>query len=275
MPPPPRVDRYAAEGGHSAASRSDPASGQPRQSASPEPASSTPAPTLEHELAAWRRGAVVVGVDEVGRGALAGPVVAGAVAFDPTFGGLVDAPGLPPPSLRGVRDSKLTPPDERASLAEQVCGCALAWATGWASAAEVDALGIARAVEVAMLRALDGLGRPIDLVLVDGYPLRGLRARGTEQLAVVRGDRTVFSIAAASLVAKVRRDAALIGLASVHAEYGLDRNKGYASPEHLRALTLHGPTPEHRLTWAPVSAVCASPLDGNDRPTTTVPATAT
>lgn len=198
----------------------------------------------------------MVGVDEVGRGALAGPVVAGAVVFDPSFRGLSQSPGQPPELLDGVRDSKLAGPKERPQLADSVRHAALAWAVGEASPAEIDALGIARASEVAMIRALTGLRRRVDLVLVDGFRIRVLT--GIEQRAIVRGDRTVLSIAAASLVAKVHRDDLLIRLGQTHQDFGFDRHKGYGSPAHLRAIALHGPTVQHRLSWAPLQATLAT-----------------
>ncbi len=184
-------------------------------------------------------------------------MVAGAVAFDPSFRGTANLSSHCPQALEAVRDSKLTSPAERPQLAESVCRAAVAWAVGEASALEIDALGIARAGEIAMLRALKGLGIRIDLVLVDGFLIRTLR--GVEQHGIVRGDQSVLSIAAASLIAKVHRDTKLIRLASERAEYGFDRHKGYGSPEHLRALALHGPAVEHRLSWAPVRAAVDAP----------------
>jgi ribonuclease HII len=183
----------------------------------------------------------VAGVDEVGRGALGGPVVAAAVVLpsdDPTA----------PARLSGVRDSKALGPARRLALESVIRSVAVGVGVGWVSAVQVDALGIRTATELAMLRALAALPVHPDHVLVDGFPVRLLRL---PQHAIVHGDRDVLSIAAASIVAKVARDAAMIALGSVEPDYGWAEHKGYGSPHHLRAAATLGPSVHHRLTWAP------------------------
>ena len=248
----------------------------------PQPASAKPTdaallPNIEREEAAWSRGMLVAGVDEAGRGALAGPVVAGAVVFSPYFGRsrkTINESGESdsiPESLRGVRDSKLAGPKERPILAARVARASLACATGSATAAEIDMLGIARAGDLAMIRALRALSVSVDRVLVDGFRIRMLRGmelsgvemRGIEQQAIVKGDRKVLSIAAASLLAKAHRDAELVSRGLWRPEYGLEQHKGYGAPAHLRALALHGPTQEHRLSWAPLRAIAPSRTQEN------------
>jgi len=180
---------------------------------------------------------VVAGVDEVGRGCLAGPVYAGAVAFD----GIVPIPGLD--------DSKALSPEVRADLAPRIRRRALGVGVGAATAAEIDALGIAPATFLAMRRALSNLtttGAAPDLVLVDAVTLPGL---DVPQRAFIRGDARIACIAAASVVAKDARDRAMDILDRVLPCYGFGAHKGYATPEHLAALRRHGPSPEHRLTF--------------------------
>lgn len=180
----------------------------------------------------------VAGVDEAGRGALAGPVHAGAV--------ILPAGVL----LRGLDDSKALLPEVREALAPRIRARAEAWGVGSASAAEIDALGIAAASFLAMRRALARLaGGPPDLVLVDGFPIPGL---DLPQRAVVKGDATVACISAASVLAKTARDAELRALDLRHPWYGFAAHKGYGSAAHLEALRRHGPSPDHRLTFAGV-----------------------
>jgi ribonuclease HII len=196
---------------------------------------------LATEEAAHAGGArVVAGVDEAGRGALAGPVFAAAVVL---------APGRP---VLGLDDSKALAPEVREALAPRIRSMAASWGVGSASAEEIDDLGIAPATFLAMRRALDGLaasGPGPDLVLVDGFPIPSLPIR---QSAVVRGDATVACIAAASVLAKTARDAVLRALDLVHPWYGFAAHKGYGSAAHLAALRRHGPSPDHRLSFAGV-----------------------
>lgn len=196
-------------------------------------------PNLAYERAARRSGARhPVGVDEVGRGALAGPVVAGAVLL-PDDDALLDC-------LAEVRDSKALTAAVRCALAPLIRAASLASAVGLASAAEVDQLGVARATELAMCRALANLAVRPDFLLVDGYRNR-LDPR--PQQAVVKGDRLVLSIAAASILAKVWRDAYMIALSTRLPGYGLDRHKGYGTAQHRAALRDRGPSAWHRASW--------------------------
>lgn len=180
----------------------------------------------------------VAGIDEVGRGALAGPVVAAAVILKPeACAQLADA---------GVRDSKQLSGRARAELVPLIRASARAWAVGSVSAATIDWIGIARATELAMSRALAGLVLRPDYLLVDGYPNR-LDPR--PQLAIVRGDRRSLSIASASILAKVWRDSAMIELERRLPGYHFDRHKGYGTAEHRQAIGLWGASSWHRLSW--------------------------
>ena len=180
---------------------------------------------------------LIAGVDEVGRGCVGGPVYAGAVVF-------AGSPALP-----GLDDSKALLPEVRESLAERIRVSASGAAVGAATAAEIDALGIVAATFLAMRRALDLLraaGVLPTLVLVDAFRIPGL---DSPQRAYVGGDRRVAAIAAASVVAKVARDARMDEIGRRFPAYGFESHKGYATPEHLSALRRHGPCPEHRLTF--------------------------
>ncbi len=189
---------------------------------------------------AWTVPGLVAGVDEAGRGPLAGPVVAAAVILD----------DLQP--IRGLRDSKLLGPATRERLAAEVRGKALCCSVAEASVEEIDALNILQATLLAMRRAVEGLRlRPLR-VLVDGNQLPRLQMPVE---AIVRGDATVTSIAAASIVAKVHRDALLAALHERHPAYGFAEHKGYATPEHLAALRAHGACAAHRRSFAPVRMV--------------------
>ena len=192
--------------------------------------------SLEHALGV----APVAGIDEVGRGPLAGPVLAAAVVLDP---------GRVP---RGIDDSKKLKAAERERIAAELRLCAQI-GLGQASVAEIDTLNILQAALLAMRRAHEALcavlGRMPAHVLVDGNRLPGLPCAAT---AVIGGDGKSLSIAAASIVAKVARDRLMGELALVHPLYGWERNAGYGTAEHLKALTHHGPTPHHRVTFAPV-----------------------
>lgn len=177
----------------------------------------------------------VAGVDEAGRGALFGPVVAAAVILP---GGCAD--------LGRVRDSKTVPEREREDLFGRITGLATAWSVGVVGPEEIDATDILRATLEAMARAVGGLGVAPARVLVDGdrvprveYPVE----------AVVRGDREVLPIAAASIVAKVWRDRLVREMAGRFPGYGLERNKGYGTRQHLQALGRLGPTPGHRRSF--------------------------
>lgn len=193
---------------------------------------------------AWERaclldtGGLAAGLDEVGRGALAGPVVAAAVVLDP-IDRTADA-------LGAVDDSKRLSPALRHVVAQNIRDSALDWGLGQASVDEIDALGIGRANELAMVRALAALRRPPAQLLVDGYRLS---LSPLPQRAIVGGDRQVLSIAAASVLAKVHRDALMLDLDGVHPGYGFARHMGYGTAAHREALDGLGPTSAHRLTW--------------------------
>ncbi len=184
--------------------------------------------------------ALVAGADEAGRGPLAGPVVAACVILDPAR------------PIAGLADSKKLTPARRESLATIIRSHALAWAVAEASVEEIDRLNILRASLLAMERAVAGLGIVPDLLLVDGLHCPVVRCRCQ---AIVRGDATVPSISAASILAKTARDATMRALHECHPEYGFARHMGYPTPEHLDALRRCGATVVHRRTFAPVKAV--------------------
>ncbi|HEX2188554.1 MAG TPA: ribonuclease HII [Longimicrobiaceae bacterium] len=194
---------------------------------------------LSIERGFWSRGvSVLAGVDEVGRGPLAGPVVAAAVVLP--AGECVD----------GADDSKRLTAARRTELAEAVCARAVAYGVGAASAREIDLLNIRRATALAMQRAVARLPLRPDHLLVDGLPVPELG--GESHTAVVEGDRLVHCISCASILAKVVRDRLMARLAARYPQYGWERNKGYGTPEHLEALARFGPTAHHRRSFAPV-----------------------
>lgn len=196
-----------------------------------------PQPDFLFETAALATGAIrVAGVDEAGRGPLAGPVVAAAVRLDPAR--------IPP----GLNDSKKLSAPARARLFDLLMVVAEV-AVAEASVAEIDRLNILRASHLAMVRATEGLGG-IDVALIDGNLIPAdLSCRGQ---AVVAGDARCLSIAAASIIAKVTRDRIMVDLAQQFPGYGWDRNAGYPTAEHREALICLGPTPHHRRSFAPV-----------------------
>ena len=180
---------------------------------------------------------LVAGVDEVGRGPLAGPVVAAAVILD----------DLRP--IQGLRDSKALGPATRERLAEEIRAKALCVSLAEASVEEIDRLNILQATLLAMQRAVERLRLTPAYVLVDGNRLPKLRVPAE---AMVKGDARVPVIAAASIVAKVYRDGVLCALHEKHPQYGFADHKGYPTPEHLAALRAHGPCAEHRRSFSPV-----------------------
>ncbi|HEU4642123.1 MAG TPA: ribonuclease HII [Gemmatimonadaceae bacterium] len=189
---------------------------------------------IEREIRRSGR-SLIAGVDEVGRGSLAGPVVACAVIMPPEAR-----------ALRGVDDSKALPAPERRRLARLIRERAVALSLGAASVAEIDRLNIYQASALAMRRALERLAAPPDHVLVDGRPIRTL---GIPHTAVVAGDDKCFSIACASIVAKVTRDRLMGMLAGKHPAYAWERNAGYATRAHIDALRERGASPHHRRTF--------------------------
>jgi ribonuclease HII len=180
---------------------------------------------------------LTAGVDEVGRGPLAGPVVAAAVILD----------DLRP--IKGLRDSKTIGPSTRERLDAEIRARALCVSVAEASVEEIDRLNILQATLLAMQRAVEGLRLTPAHVLVDGNRLPRLKVPAE---AIVRGDATVAAIAAASIIAKVHRDALLLQLHERHPVYGFAGHKGYPTPEHLAALREHGACDAHRRSFAPV-----------------------
>ncbi|NJS39249.1 MAG: ribonuclease HII [Rhodobacteraceae bacterium] len=197
-----------------------------------------PFPDFSLEAAALAAGALfVVGVDEVGRGPLAGPVTACAVRLDPDH--------IP----AGLQDSKQLTAARREALCAQIMAQAQV-SIAHASVEEIDTLNILRASHLAMERAVAGLGLPVDHALIDGNLIpRGLACRTT---ALVKGDARCLSIAAASIVAKVTRDRIMVDLAQQHPGYGWEANAGYPTRTHLEALQTLGVTPWHRRSFKPV-----------------------
>ena len=196
------------------------------------------APDFAHENALLARGfSQIAGVDEVGRGPLAGPVVAAAVILDPAR--------LPP----GLHDSKRLSPAQR-KRADQTIRESAAVGLGVASVEEIEALNILGATHLAMRRALAALDPPPDHVLIDGNQLP--RNLSMPAQGLIGGDRLSLSVAAASIVAKVWRDKLMVTLAQQHPGYGWETNMGYGSESHRAALQRLGPTPQHRRTFAPV-----------------------
>jgi len=179
---------------------------------------------------------LTAGVDEVGRGCLAGPVYAAAVILPQRHG------------IIGLADSKQLSAEQREALVPKIRARALAWAIGIASVEEIDRLNILRATFLAMARAVQALGTRPELCLVDGNQVPDL---GCAVRTVIGGDAKVRSIMAASIVAKVARDAELVRLHGQYPHYGFLRHKGYATPEHREALRLHGPCAIHRMSFAP------------------------
>lgn len=186
----------------------------------------------------------VAGVDEAGRGPLAGPVIAAAVILDPAR------------PIAGLADSKALSPAQRAQLAPQIKSAALAWAIGEADHREIDELNILWATMLAMRRALEGLRIAPAHVQVDGNripDLSGLRWTCTAE-AIVRGDATHAAISAASILAKTTRDSIMEQLDARYPLYGFAGHKGYPTPSHLALLRRHGPSAVHRLSFGPVKS---------------------
>ena len=184
----------------------------------------------------------VCGVDEAGRGPLAGPVYAAAVILDRRR------------RIVGLADSKVLRPEQREALAFEIRERAIGWAVASASVEEIDTLNILQASLLAMRRAIEQLALPPERVLVDGvhcpqvaFPVR----------TVVDGDAKIKAISAASILAKVSRDAEMVALHQVHPQYGFDRHKGYSTAAHLSALRLHGVSIVHRRSFEPVRLLLA------------------
>jgi ribonuclease HII len=201
---------------------------------------------LTCETSAWKAGwKRVAGVDEAGRGPLAGPVMAAAVVFDRSL-----LAGAAAEQWNGLTDSKKLTPSRREFFYALLTGTpGVDWCVAEASRAEIDELNILNATHLAMRRALLGLKPAADHALVDGLPVKGLPC---PHEALVKGDGLSLSIAAASVLAKVTRDHFLDDLDRRFPEYGFAAHKGYGTAAHLEALRRHGPCPEHRRSFAPV-----------------------
>ncbi|MGC1457911.1 MAG: ribonuclease HII [Steroidobacteraceae bacterium] len=199
---------------------------------------------------------LTAGVDEAGRGPLAGPVVAAAVILDP---------GRP---IVGLKDSKQLPPQEREALAVLIRERALCWAVGWAECHEIDALNILQATHLAMRRAVLGLAVCPRSILVDGNRLPQLDDIVPRCLtrAIIKGDCSEPAISAASILAKTVRDALMRSLDVVYPGYGLAVHKGYGTADHLAALARHFPCAIHRRSFRPVSALRGpGPVESDER----------
>lgn len=207
------------------------------------------APTIAHERALLAEAPLVFALDEVGRGALAGPVTIGA--------SVVDAEAVACTVPEGLRDSKLVPAGRRADVAVRAAAWVRASALGWATAAEVDEIGIIRALGLAAVRALasleeQGYAPAAGVVLLDGNHdyISPVRGAGLDIRTVVKGDRDCASLAAASVIAKVARDGLMTGLHDELPVYEWASNKGYASATHRAAIREHGLSAHHRRSWA-------------------------
>jgi ribonuclease HII len=210
-------------------------------------------PTLEHESSLISAGhSTIAGLDEAGRGAWAGPVAAGAVILplsDPTLD----------ERLRGVTDSKLCTPRQRDAHYERIRQVALAWNVALIPAWRIDEIGIVPSTRLAMKQCIEGLAPAPDALLIDALVLPEI---ALPQRALKKGDLNSLTIAAASILAKVTRDRAMIVLHEQYPDYGFARHKGYGTPQHRLALHSLGPLEVHRWTFAPVAAVAR----GRSRP---------
>jgi ribonuclease HII len=193
---------------------------------------------LEQKNLNWDTVGLVAGVDEAGRGPLAGPVVAAAVILD----------DMNP--IRGLNDSKKLSAKRREALFDEIRARALCFAIAEASVQEIDQINILQATLLAMQRAVQGLRLPPKLVLVDGNRIPTLQVRAE---AIVKGDALVPAISAASILAKVHRDRLCEEMHQRHPLYGFDQHKGYGTAQHLAALQAHGPADCHRMTFSPVA----------------------
>ena len=184
---------------------------------------------------------IICGIDEAGRGPLAGPVCAAAVILDPQR------------RMRGIHDSKVLSEEDRNKQAAKIKSRALAWGIGWASVEEIDTLNIRQANFLAMRRAFEALSLAPTLVLVDGNDPPPIACA---MECIVGGDALEQCIAAASILAKTARDAMMVELDALHPGYGLAQHKGYSVPVHLEALRRLGPSPIHRRSFEPVAQTC-------------------
>lgn len=200
-------------------------------------------PTMELEESLWKEGyRFVAGIDEAGRGAWAGPVVAAAVILPPNNAGLAE-------HLAGVRDSKMLSAKQRETALERVLGCAVAWGVGMTPPAAIDRLGIVVATQRAMAEALRALSPRAEYLLIDYVRLPEVRL---PQTSLPHGDGRILSIAAASILAKVSRDRVMIDLEERFPGYGFATHKGYGTQQHRNALSRLGPSASHRLSFRPL-----------------------
>lgn len=213
--------------------------------------SATSEPSLfDEDYEALRFEGLLAGVDEAGRGPLAGPVCAAAVILDPKR------------PIEGLADSKKLSAKKREALAPLIRERALAWAVAWAEPEEIDRVNILRATMNAMRRAVEGLQVAPDCVWVDGNRLPDLPYPAE---AIVKGDAKVPAISAASILAKTARDAKMREYAEEYPEYGFERHAGYGTKEHVAALEQFGPTPIHRKTFEPVKSLLRAREEGKAR----------
>lgn len=195
-------------------------------------------PTFEFEASLWGQGMnIIAGVDEVGAGCLAGPVVTAAVVLPREV------------NIAKLRDSKTLSPAQREKIALEIKEVTVAWAIGLSTPQEIDEINIRQADFLAMRRALEGLKIEYDAVLSDGFAIPGLVCH---QQAIIKGDQKSKSIAAASIIAKVYRDALMVEYEKEFPGYGFAQHKGYGTAEHCLALKTLGPCPIHRFSYAPV-----------------------
>ena len=191
----------------------------------------------EERLLHQRNYKLIAGVDEAGRGPLAGPVVAAAVILPPDY------------RNRGIRDSKQLTALQRESLFIDIKNSALSYAVGVVSPKEIDKIGILNSTKLAMRQAIQKLDPRPDFILVDAV---AINIDGIPQMAIIHGDAKVFSIAAASIIAKVSRDRLMIKYHREYPQYGFDQHMGYGTEIHLQAIRKHGPSPIHRMTFEPL-----------------------
>lgn len=199
-------------------------------------------PSFAYEQQYWQHGLMLVaGVDEVGMGALAGPVVAAAIVFAPDI------------RLQDIRDSKQLTALKREKLTSYIKAKALAWGIGEATVDEITEFNIRGAAGLAMQRAIAWLPDVPEVLLIDGNSIPKNLPAAAEN--IIKGDNKSWSIAAASVLAKVHRDAIMVNIDKTFPSYGFASHKGYGSKQHLEALQKHGPSPHHRPTYAPVARV--------------------
>jgi ribonuclease HII len=200
-----------------------------------------PEPTLDVEREFFANGArIVAGMDEVGRGAIAGPVTIGVVAIDANIG---EIPA-------GLRDSKLMTAKRREAMVPLVKEWGIAWATGSATAAEIDKFGIVTSLGLAASRALQNLGITPDVVILDGNTAFLMEEAGGPRIVTrIKADQDCACVSAASVIAKVERDTLMVQLHEQFPHYGWEGNKGYGAAVHTNAIKTHGVTDLHRKSW--------------------------